>query len=103
MWDITVSQTTLYGSSCSMVEVLWKHFRNGIAHGIIIEKGGLDFTADNTPLGYLITTNNFLHIGPRTFIRNFNSSLLKYVDDVRNNVNGKRALFIQNFNRTYSN
>jgi len=101
-WDITIAGTTLYSSN-NMIEILWKHFRNGIAHGLIIENGGLDFTADDDPNGYIITSNNYLQIGPRKFIANFDNSLSNYFNDISNNVGGKRTLFLRRFNSNYPN
>ena len=44
-WDTTVAKSP-YATSNDLKEILWKHFRNGIAHGFCIERGGIDNEAD---------------------------------------------------------
>lgn len=102
MWNFRVSETSLC-SPDEMINILWKHFRNGIAHGFIIENGGLNFLADERPQGYFVTTSGYLQVGPRRFIKDFNDGLKRYFQDVRDNVGGKRTLFLTRFNSIYPN
>lgn len=99
-WNFMVSDVSLC-SPDQMVTILWKNFRNGIAHAFIIDKGGLSFEADNRPQGYFITPDGYIQLGPRKFIRDFNEGLKLYFRDVQANVGGKKTLFLNRFNSTY--
>jgi len=49
-------------------ELLWNHFRNGIAHGFCIAGGGIDNEADRARW---IESSGSLHIGPNVFFKDF--------------------------------
>ncbi len=49
-------------------EILWKHFRNGIAHGFCISGGGIDNEADPTRFRVV---NGRLQVGPNAFFDDF--------------------------------
>jgi len=77
--------------------ILWKHFRNGIAHGFRIEGGGIDNEADGQRW---IVAPNALHVGPNTFFRDFLAGVESFFSDVKNNPT-RRSRFLQRFRQLY--
>ena len=51
-------------------EILWKYFRNGIAHGFRIEGGGIDNEADRDSRGWHVVEGRLL-VGPYSFFNDF--------------------------------
>jgi hypothetical protein len=47
-WDTHVPNCP-YATINNLKEILWEHFRNGLAHGFCIEGGGIDDEADTAP------------------------------------------------------
>jgi len=78
-WDVPVP--SLYPNA-GLKTILWKEFRNGIAHGFAIKHGGIDNEADTAP-GWRVVPNNGpsgsvtrrLEIGPNAFFRDFRAGV----------------------------
>ena len=65
-WDTTVAGTS--HTVDYLTDILWRHFRNGIAHSFVIEGGGIDPDADAAR--YLVQ-GGYLEIGPNAFFDDF--------------------------------
>jgi len=77
--------------------LLWKHFRNGIAHGFCIERGGIDNEADEARW---IERAGFLHVGPNAFFKDFVAGVERFFVDIGKP--GKhREAFLQRFQKVY--
>ena len=93
-WDVKV-QGTSYKSSY-LPEILWKHFRNGIAHAFVVEGGGIEYEAD--PQRWLIKWGNYLEIGPIRFFEDFQKGVTNFFEDA----NSKHLPnFLSRFKKTY--
>lgn len=84
--------------------ILWDHFRNGIAHGFCIERGGIDNEAD-TPPGWRVVTDAsgmaaHLEIGPNAFFRDFRAGVDLFFEEVRTNP-VHRAAFLSRLQEVY--
>ena len=77
--------------------ILWEHFRNGIAHGFCIQRGGIDNEADGPRW---IAASNYLRIGPNTFFHDFVAGVQSFFSDVRNDPT-RRNTFLRRFRRLY--
>jgi hypothetical protein len=59
-WDICVENTDYRGKNGAkydkvyLPQILWKYFRNGIAHAFVVQGGGIEFEADKVESGYLV-------------------------------------------------
>jgi len=78
-------------------ELLWEHFRNGIAHGFCIEHGGIDNEADQTRW---IELPESLHIGPNVFFKDFSKGVKRFFRDLKT-VRQSREVFLRRFQRVY--
>lgn len=93
-WDINVAGTRYQTNY--LPDILWRHFRNGIAHGFVIEGGGIDYDADATQ--YLVAPSGDLEIGPLAFFRDFLSAVQTFLTDIHSTY---RASFLQRFREVY--
>ena len=85
--------------SGDLPELLWKHFRNGIAHGFCIQGGGIDNEADRTRWK---ESHGHLHIGPNAFFEDFRMKVEQFFDDVQNSQE-RRQRFLRRFQQVYPN
>ena len=76
--------------------ILWKGYRNGIAHGFCIPDGGIDNEADGPRW---IVASNYLHIGPNTFFQDFVAGVETFFVDVGNDP--ARSTFLRRFRQLY--
>ncbi len=92
-WDIKVLGTSY--RTTYLPDILWRHFRNGIAHGFVIEGGGIDYDADATQ--YLVI-NGYLEIGPLAFFHDFLTAVQTFLADVQST---RRPAFLVRFQEVY--
>jgi hypothetical protein len=93
-WDVKV-QGTSYKSSY-LPEILWEHFRNGIAHAFVVEGGGIEYEVD--PQRWLIKWGSYLEIGPIRFFEDFQKGVTNFFEDA----NSKHLTnFLSRFKETY--
>ena len=103
-WDVLVANSPY--STADLKEILWRHFRNGIAHGFCIEHGGIDNEADTVQGGWRVVTDtgpsgsmtSHLDIGPNAFFQDFLAGVDSFFRDVRT---VHRASFLQRFRSVY--
>ena len=62
----------------SYVDLLWTHFRNGLAHGFTIKKGGFEFNKDYFQIKRIDGVDQ-LEIDPKHFYEDFLRGYSKYV------------------------
>lgn len=86
-----------YAPLGDMKAILWEHFRNGIAHGFCIERGGIDNEADGPRW---IVGPNSLHIGPNPFFQDFRLGLDSFFADL-NSDPGRSSTFLARFRQLY--
>ena len=77
-WDTTVPKSPY--TIRNLKEILWKHFRNGIAHGFCIKRGGIDNEADTAPGGWQVVDNRLL-VGPHAFFKDFRIAVDSFFRD----------------------
>jgi hypothetical protein len=92
-WDTHVAGTSY--PTDYLPDILWTHFRNGIAHGFVIEHGGIDPDADATR--YLLR-GGYLEIGPNAFLADFLGAVAAFFTDIDST---RRASFLQRFGHVY--
>ena len=63
-------------------KILWKYFRNGLAHGFTICHGGFEFQSQ-----YFTVRNNTLLIDPKHFFQDFSNAYKRYLKDLRDKNN----------------
>lgn len=93
-WDILV-QGTSYESSY-LPEILWKYFRNGIAHYFVVKGGGIEYEADRTR--WMIRYGGYLEIGPIRFFEDFLKGVTNFFEDAKCN---NRESFLKRFEEAY--
>jgi hypothetical protein len=93
-WDITVEGTPY--ETNYLPDILWRHFRNGIAHGFVIEGGGIDPDADATR--HLVVQSGHLEIGPNIFFGDFIRAAQAFSRDIDLTY---RPSFLQRFRDVY--
>lgn len=93
-WDINVVGTRYQTNY--LPDILWRHFRNGIAHGFVIEGGRIDYDADATQ--YLVTPNGYLEIGPLAFFSDFLTAVQTFLTDIQLTC---RSSFLGRFRKVY--
>ena len=71
-----------------LVCILWNHFRNGIAHAFVIEKGGIEYEADFEKFR---VKNGRFEVGPIAFLKDF-------FDDIKSK---HKSNFISRFKEAY--
>ncbi|HYS94047.1 MAG TPA: hypothetical protein VEL48_11480 [Candidatus Acidoferrales bacterium] len=107
-WDVTV-QNSPYSTN-DLKKILWKHFRNGIAHGFCIKHGAIDNEADTARGGWRVvadagpsgTSQSHLEIGPNAFFRDFRGGVDRFFEDVKTDPH-HRANFLSRFREIYPN
>ena len=92
-WDVRVPTSP----PADLKELLWKHFRNGIAHGFCIDRGGIDNEADDQR--WLIVAGT-LEIGPNAFFRDFRTGAEQFFVALNNNP-ARRSRFLRRFREVY--
>lgn len=95
-WDTRVPQSPY--PTDKLKEILWKYFRNGIAHGFCITGGGIDNEADAAP-GWRVVNGRF-QIGPNAFFREFTPGVVAFFQAA---VTVNRANFLRRFQELYPN
>lgn len=95
-WDVKIPQS-LYSPKDDLKEILWMHFRNGIAHGFCIEGGGIDDEADTAPGGWQVV-NGRLQVGPHAFFKDFVAGVNSFFKEVETI---HRINFLQRFRDVY--
>ena len=101
-WDVTVTKSPM-GATKGMKTILWTHFRNGIAHGFCIDRGGIDNEADCSRWRVLCDEQGKparLEIGPNAFYRDFRAGVDKFFDDMKNRKRC-RQVFLARFREVY--
>lgn len=93
-WDQSIPNSP-YGPLADMKKVLWKHFRNGIAHGFCVQGGGIDNEADR--VGWQVVDGR-LQIGPHAFFRDFTQGVDSFFRDAGGT---QRTVFLDRFRRVY--
>lgn len=93
-WDINVTGTSYQINY--VPDILWRHFRNGIAHGFVIKGGGIDYDAD--PARCLVVPGVHLEIGPTAFFNDFVGAVQAFLTDIHSPY---RASFLQTFKQVY--
>lgn len=81
------------------VDLLWKDFRNGIAHGFVIKSGGLEH---HQPKYFQIKTikgKNELEIDLQRFYKDFLNGIRNYIKHIQKS-KVKDSIF-QNFDKTF--
>jgi hypothetical protein len=94
-WNTNITGTS-YKSSY-LPEILWDHFRNGIAHAFVIEGGGIEYDTDPTNK-WKIKWGRYLEIEPIRFFEDFLKGLNSFFKDVKGN---QRMYFLNRFKETY--
>jgi len=92
-WDTKVLGTSYRKDHLPWI--LWKHFRNGIAHSFVIEGGGIDYDAD---VSKWRVKNGRLEIGPTAFFKDFLVGVKAFFADVKSK---KRLSFLSRFKKVY--
>jgi len=95
-WDKSDSSVTC--TSGYLPEILWKHYRNGIAHGFVIECGGLEYSADATKWQ---VNGGQVKIGPTAFFNDFLKGVSQFFDDVKDPSTPEHATFLARFKEVY--
>ena len=104
-WDVRVP--SLYPTA-DLKTILWKDFRNGIAHGFGIQDGGIDNEADTAPGGWRVVKDagpsgsmtKRLEIGPNAFFRDFRAGVDQFFEAVRHSP-VHRSTFLRRFQTIY--
>jgi len=78
-------------------EILWKYFRNGIAHGFRIEGGGIDNEADRDSRGWHVVEGRLL-VGPYSFFNDFRKGVDAFFEDAKT---VRKAIFLRRFAKLY--
>ena len=89
-WDTTVEIEPY-----QLKKFLWKHFRNGIAHAFVIEKGGIEYKADTEKWR---VNNGRLEVGPIAFFKDFSTGVDNFFNDIKSK---HRYDFILRFKESY--
>ncbi len=81
----------------SLVRHLWEHFRNGIAHGFVIDHGGIRIGFGNR----WEVRGDYVHIEPVMFFRDFQKGLEAMFTDVGDVTSEAHGLFLDRFKDVY--
>lgn len=65
-------------------DIVWKHFRNGIAHGFVVSHGGFEDNAGDYFGEKTICGHKALVLNPFRFFNDFRQGFEKYLADLRN-------------------
>lgn len=93
-WDENIKDTSY--ESKYFPEILWDHFRNGIAHAFVVEGGGIEYGAD--PTRWKIKYGGYLEIGPIRFFDDFLKGVTNSFEDAKYK---NRYSFLKRFEETY--
>jgi hypothetical protein len=104
-WDICVEEADYRDQKNGkrfekvyLPQILWEHFRNGIAHAFVVQGGGIEFEADKVTPGYKIKYDGYLEIGPIRFFQDFEKGVKSYFEEVRDHYDKE---FLRKFNEAY--
>ncbi len=86
------------GESYQMI--LWKYFRNGLAHGFAIKKGGFCHQSSYFSLKN-ISGSDCLMIDPRCFYEDFTEGVERFLSDLKQMAASWRPQFFQTFDDVY--
>jgi len=78
------------------VNILWEDFRNGIAHGFAIKRGGFQHNLKS----YFQIINKQLEIEPTLFYHDFLRGVKKYIEDLESSQDTDKIY--RNFNKTFT-
>jgi hypothetical protein len=95
-WNINVSGTSYQTSY--LPEILWKHFRNGIAHGFVIKGGGIEYANEDEKWKI---EDGRLEICPIAFFKDFEKGIKAFFADTKDPQSSKRSSFISRFQQVY--
>lgn len=96
-WDIQLSN--LECPDKAMWLILWKYYRNGIAHGFRIEYGGIEIKETNIKFEI---KNGVLQINPIRFFHDFKNGKFEFFRDLKNKDEvDMRNTFIKRFAAIY--
>jgi hypothetical protein len=99
-WDITISSIPYGIPPGYLPDILWKYYRNGIAHGFVIENGnGIDYRISPKP--WEVQPPGLLLINPVLFFHDFMVGLSKYLADIGNPHIREHRLFLSRFREVY--
>ena len=96
MSDWTVEVDAREGKK-KLSELLWKHFRSGIAHAFVIELGGIEFGL----LNKWEIQNGLIAVNPKLFYDDFLIGQTKYFEDVKDPINPNHKIFLTRFLNAY--
>lgn len=94
-WDKNVSKTRYQDSN--LIEILWKHFRNGIAHQFVIEGGGVEYELKKR----WVVRRGMLEVNPRLFFEDLEAGLRKFLRDVKRPGSSENQRFLDRFMNAY--
>jgi len=96
-WDIQISK--LDCPHKAMWLILWKYYRNGIAHGFRVEYGGIEIRETNVKYDI---KNGVLQINPIRFFYDFEKGKYQFFSDLKNpDEMDMRKTFIKRFAAIY--
>src|SRR5262249_23794485 len=94
-WSVMLSMPS--GGVDDLVEVLWKRYRNAIAHGFQVENGGIEYLPNG--VRYSVATG-WTRICPRQFLADYEAGFNTLIKDCRQNA-GSLASFQARFQDVY--
>lgn len=94
-WDVKITKT--FYKSSYLPEILWDHFRNGIAHAFVIQGGGIEYEADPTKR-WSIKWGGYLEIEPIRFFEDFQKGVTDFFKDAKSK---HKTNFLLRFEEVY--
>lgn len=95
--NINITKIRKNYNSPDLEKILWKYFRNGIAHQFCIEGGGIEYGHKKR----WTIRNGMLQINSWLFFLDFEKALKKFFRDVRKPGSQEHVGFINQFRRSY--
>jgi hypothetical protein len=85
------------------MNILWEDFRNGIAHGFCVKRGGLEGDGATYFKTRQIAGQKALIISPTCLHNDFNQAVARYIHDLNHAAPGDpiRVRYLQTFNAVY--
>jgi hypothetical protein len=100
-WDTNVSGTTyeMLDQTIYLPRILWKYFRNGIAHGFVIEGGGgIEYAIKDKKLDI---EDKRLEICPIAFFKDFEIGVKAFFADIKDPNSNRGSSFLSRFQQLY--